>query len=172
MKKLVLLATLLGLAIPTAASAKTLEGRFGVGGEAGLTPGHGGLSLKYWAGNFGIQGLIGMQIATFDSTADGVADPDSITNLQLDLRALYNFARTEQTNLYVGGGVALGLIDADSFGIELLLGAEHFFSDWFSVSGIVGLPIALGVEVAPGIESTSASLGSVINWGGGFHFYF
>jgi len=164
MKKLALaLATIAPLAMAGTASAKDMKGRFGAGGQLenlGGVPG--GLSLKYWIADLGIQALLGLEIK---GDQDGGPD-ESTTGFGLGLRILYNIARANDTNMYAGAGVRLGLIDADSTVIDLVLGVEHFFTDFFSVAGHVGL----GIDV--GGDATNVSLGNVGTWGTSFHFYF
>jgi hypothetical protein len=172
MKTALALATLAPLALAsTNAQAKDMKGRFGIGGQLETlayggdpgTPGvPGGLSLKYWIADFGIQAMLGL--AANGDNGDTDAD-ESATALGLGLRLLYNFARANDTNLYAGAGVRLGLIDADSTNIDLLLGVEHFFTDFFSVAGHVGLGIEIG-------DATNITLGNVGTWGTSFHFYF
>ena len=165
MKKLALaLATVAPMALAGTASAKDMKGRFGVGGQLenlGGVPG--GLSLKYWISDLGIQALFGLDIAG-DPDDDGPAEGS--TGLGLGLRILYNFARANDTNMYAGAGVRLGLIDADSTIVDVTLGVEHFFTDYFSVAGHVGL----GIDV--GGDAVNVSLGDVTTWGTSFHFYF
>lgn len=165
MKKLALaLAMTAPLAFAGTASAKDMKGRFGVGGQLedlGGVPG--GLSLKYWISDLGIQALFGLDM-NGDPDDDGPAE--SSTALGLGLRVLYNFARANDTNMYAGAGVRLGLIDADSTVIDLTLGVEHFFTDFFSVAGHVGL----GIDV--GGDAVNVNLGPTSIWGTSFHFYF
>lgn len=166
MKKLALaLATVAPMALAGTASAKDMKGRFGIGGQLenlGGVPG--GLSLKYWINDLGIQALFGLHIAGDNSDTDNV--DEGSTELGLGLRILYNFARANDTNLYAGAGVRLGLIDADSTIIDVGLGIEHFFTDYFSVAGHVGLGIDVGGDVL------DVSLGNTATWGTSFHFYF
>jgi len=165
MKKLLLaVGVVLPMAFAGTASAKDMKGRFGAGGQAESLGGvAGGLSLKYWVSDLGIQALLGLAIAG-DPDDDGPAE--SSTGLGLGLRVLYNFARANDTNMYAGAGVRLGLIDADATIIDVVLGVEHFFTDYFSVAGHVGL----GIDV--GGDATNISLGGVSTWGTSFHFYF
>jgi len=165
MKKLL---TATAVALPMAfagtAAAKDMKGRFGAGGQAENLGGAGGaLSLKYWVSDLGLQALIGLDIV--DPDADGPGE--SSTALGLGLRVLYNIARANDTNMYAGAGVRLGLIDADAVIIDVVLGVEHFFTDYFSVAGHVGL----AVDVSDGATNTF-SLGDTSTWGTSFHFYF
>lgn len=168
MKKVALaLATVAPLALASTAGtaeAKDMKGRFGLGGQLenlGGVPG--GLSLKYWISDLGLQALFGLEIKG-DSDGDG---PDtSRTGFGLGLRVLYNFARANDTNMYVGAGVRLGLVDADATVIDVIIGVEHFFTDFFSVAGHVGL----GIDV--GGDAVNVNLGSTSTWGTSFHFYF
>lgn len=166
MKKLALaLATVAPMALAGTASAKDMKGRFGVGGQLenlGGVPG--GLSLKYWISDLGIQALLGLDIKGDNDDTQNI--DEGSTGLGLGLRILYNFARANDTNMYAGVGARLGLIDADAVIVDLTLGVEHFFTDYFSVAGHVGL----GIDV--GGDAVNVSLGDVTTWGTSFHFYF
>lgn len=149
----------------TPKTSKNLTGRFGVGGQLGNVGGvPGAISLKYWISDLGIQALLG-----FDHTGDpdDAGPAEDQTALGLGVRLLYNFARANDTNMYAGGGVSLGVIDADQVNIDFVLGIEHFFTDYFSVAGHVGL----GIGVA-GDTKSSIELGNTAFWGSSFHFYF
>ncbi len=174
MKTALALATIAPLALAsTAAQAKDMKGRFGIGGQletlatgggdknAPAIPG--GVSLKYWIADFGIQAMLGLGIR---GDGDDEGPDEGGTSLGLGLRLLYNFARANDTNLYVGAGVRLGVIDSKDTNIDLILGVEHFFTDFFSVAGHFGLGIELGED------ATNVSLGNVGTWGTSFHFYF
>lgn len=142
-----------------------MKGRFGVGGQLknlGGVPG--GLSLKYWISDLGIQALFGLGIRGDNSDTEGI--DEGSTGLGLGLRILYNFARANDTNMYAGAGVRLGLIDADSTVIDVTLGVEHFFTNFFSVAGHVGL----GIDV--GGDAVNVDFGTTSTWGTSFHFYF
>jgi len=169
------LALVLGLAVPSLAFAqetpapaagKDLTGRFGVGGQLESIGGvAGGVSLKYWiSADLGLQVLGAMD--KFPDP-DGMGPLDSGTELGLGLRALFNIARQGDTNLYGGAGLSLGLIDADQVDVDLLLGVEHFFTDYFSVAGHVGIQAGLA-----GNSKEEISIGNVGSWGTSFHFYF
>ncbi len=151
----------------TAAFAKERHG-LAVGGQIDNV--NNGLSLKYAMGNFHLQGVLGTDVVMSHKVA-GVT-VDTTYNLQLSLRALYNIARANDTNLFAGGGVTLGLYDtADtSVTLDLLLGVEHFFTDYFSVSGQVNLPIGFA-NTSIGRPGTTINLRAA-GWGGAFHFYF
>ncbi len=156
------LAAALPLAASSTASAKDVAGRFGIGGQA-EAGGASGLNLRYWLSHFGLQATIG---AAYVGDTDATPNDTSAFDLHLSIRALYNFARANDTNLYGGGGLSLGLIDADSQMLDLVLGVEHFFTDHFSVGGQVGLHVDIGSE------PTTLTLGSGASWGSAFHFYF
>jgi opacity protein-like surface antigen len=151
------LAATLPLAATTTASAKDVSGKFGVGGQldSGIAD---GLNFRYWINDFGLQGTLAMMFM------DG--EPESQFQLGLSVRALYNFARANDTNLYVGAGLSLGLIDADQTFVDLILGVEHFFTDHFSVGGQVGAHFDVGSD------NFGFSLGNNASWGTAFHFYF
>ena len=161
MKKYALaLATVAPLALASTANAKDMSGRFGLGGQLD-SGGLAGLSLKYWISDLGIQGIFGLSMV--GESADGAGD--DATALGLGLRVLYNIARANDTNLYAGAGVSLGLIDADQTQLDVILGVEHFFTDHFSVAGHIGLHVDLG-------DRFSLDLGNTAGWGTSFHFYF
>lgn len=161
MKKTALaLATVAPLAFAGAAHAKDMKGRFGAGGQID-TSGNAGLSLKYWISDLGLQGIFGFGM--IGESADGAGD--DLTALNMSLRVLYNIARANDTNMYAGAGVSLGLIDADATLLDVILGVEHFFTDHFSVAGHVGLHVDLGDRFA-------LDLGNTASWGTAFHFYF
>lgn len=148
-----------------ARGSKNLSGRFGIGGQAENLGGvGGGLSLKYWISDLGIQALLG-----FDRTPDpdDMGPLESQQALGIGLRVLYNFARSNDTNMYGGGGLSLGLIDADAVDIDLVLGVEHFFTDYFSVGGHVGATFGLS-----GGSEGLVGIGNAASWGTSFHFYF
>ncbi|MFO0744883.1 MAG: hypothetical protein U1F43_04295 [Myxococcota bacterium] len=168
MKKLALV---LGTALPLAATtgtamAKDMKGRFGAGvhlADLGGVPGS--LSLKYWVSDLGIQALLGLSIKGDDGDTPG---DESSTGFGLGLRLLFNFARANDTNMYGGAGVRLGLIDADATIIDLVLGIEHFFTDYFSVGVETGLAFDVGGS------ATNITLGpsTAPLWGASAHFYF
>ncbi|MBL8784124.1 MAG: hypothetical protein JNJ59_04400 [Deltaproteobacteria bacterium] len=169
MKKLALaLATVAPLALAGTASAKDMKGRFGVGGQLD-TNGAAGLSLKYWVSDLGFQGILGYQMVG----ESGTDTKDNTSEFDVTLRLLYNIARANDTNLYAGAGVTLGLYgggdnvpdrDASVF-VDLVLGVEHYFTDYFSVAGQVGLHIDTG-------DQFRLAIGNVSSWGTAFHFYF
>ena len=184
MKKLALaLATLAPLALAGSAQAKDLKGRFGLGGQvdSGLA---GGLSMKYWISDLGLQAIVGF---AFDAGVDPAGDADAVssTDFRVAIRALYNFARANDTNMYGGAGVSLSTGDmvgghadmALGVQIDLLLGVEHFFTDYFSVAGHVGLGIKLPRDEDTSnsddtdVQPLTVNLNS-ISWGTSFHFYF
>ncbi len=152
---------------PSSAFAKERHG-LAVGGQVDNM--NNGLSVKYAMGNLHLQGVLGTDVIMSHKLAG--ATVDTTYNLQLSLRALYNIARANDTNLFAGGGFTLGFYDtADtSVSLDLLLGVEHFFTDYFAVSGLVGLPIGFA-NTSIGRPGTTISL-RAIGWGGAFHFYF
>lgn len=170
MKKLAIaLGTALPLAMSGSAMAKDMKGRFGAGlqlEDLGGVPG--ALSLKYWVSDLGLQAMLGLEIDGDNSDTPDPVD-ESATKFGLGLRILYNFARANDTNMYGGAGIRLGLIDADATIIDLVLGIEHFFTDYFSVGGEVGLAIDVGGS------ATNITLGPGTGapwWGTSAHFYF
>ena len=166
------LAATLPLVASSAAQAKDLTGRFGIGGQHDAGTGLSGISARYWINDLGLQAILGL---AFRGEGDG-GQPESAFDLGLGVRALYNFARANDTNMFVGAGVSLGVIDADAFYVDLLIGVEHFFTNHFSVSGQVGLHFDVGSDrfglnlgSAPG---TGIGGNTVASWGTAFHFYF
>lgn len=173
MKKTALaLATVAPLAFASTANAKDVGGKFGLGGQVDLGGLFGsignnsptapaGLSLRYWISDLGLEANLGLKIT--GESSEG-AD-DGTTALGLGIHVLYNFARANDTNMFAGLGINLGLIDADSTVLTARLGVEHFFTDHFSVGGHVGLSVDLG-------DQFKFSLGEASQWGSSFHFYF
>lgn len=159
-------AALLALSVTLAAlgsspaRAKDLNARLGIGGAIESDFRDSGLSFKYWLSNVGFETIFSLGVHDGD---DGDLDYD----IGFGLRGLYNLTRTESTNLFVGGGVLLHQVingPGDRQVIELLLGMEHFFTDYFSIEGHLGLRF--------GLSTTSIDFASGAAWGGGFHFYF
>jgi len=151
-----ILATLLVLS-PAAAAAKDMSGRLGLGGEVSSVS---GLSMKYWLSNVGFQAVVGIGITK--------PEEDVRWDFGLTLRGLFNLSRTEHTHLFVGGGLQLQAViggGGDSQHVELLLGVEHFFSNYFAISGHLGVRIGLS-------GPTEVSLGQLPSWGATFHYYF
>lgn len=176
MKKLAVIATLVAaLVLPLSASAKTLNNKFGIGGEVGTVS---GLSLKYWLGHFGFQVVLGFD--TFSPEGTGTT---STSHFDLAIRVQGNIARARDTNLFAGAGAAFTLVDNPrSTDIEVFLGVEHWFGEHFSIHGKVNLIFDLNGLQAPG---GPAAAGTYINFGrnaggggagvlpmAGFTFYF
>jgi len=144
-----------------------MKGRFGLGGQAD-TGATSGLSLKYWVSDLGFQALFGFNMVG-ESSADA---KDNTSEFDIALRLLFNFARANDTNMYVGAGVNLGVFGGGDnaperdarVAIDILLGVEHYFTDFFSVAGHVGIGINTGDPFTMGLGSSS--------WGSSFHFYF
>ncbi|PIE17258.1 MAG: hypothetical protein CSA66_06245 [Proteobacteria bacterium] len=145
------------LAGPAPAHAKNMSGRFALGGEVASNFVDSGLSFRYWVSDFGLQIMTSLGI--------NETDDETLADLGLTLRGLASIARAQDTNLYVAAGITLHVIDNDSQVLDALVGVEHFLSDYFSVSGHVGLHVGLSGNLA-------LSLGRVSSWGSGFHFYF
>ncbi len=182
MHRLILaLATCLALASGQRAEARDLSGLLGLGGyfDAALA---GGLSLKYWVSDLGLQGLF-----AFDSVHSNAETPGRLV-FRPAVRVLYAMTRSRLTNLYIGVGVATELgrgarlvpapepelgeeqaaptrvkVESIAF-LDVLLGAEFFVSDTFAVSGNVTFSSLLGSH--PDQKLISAS------WGAAFHWYF
>lgn len=162
------------------ASAKETDG-LAIGAEAGLS--NSGLSVKYAVGNVHFQLVLGTDVFV----------PEQIDrvdyNVAASIRLTYNIARIAQTNLWVGVGGTFEFrndpVEGTAFEVgvtvEPMLGVEHFFNDFFAISGFLGLPIALndrrdtiaadGETVIKAAKGVGVSLKGV-GWGAGFHFYF
>ncbi len=153
---LALLVTLAAVGAAPPADAKDMSGRFGIGGELASDFVDSGVSFKYWVSEFGLQITTSLGVIETDETR---------VDLGISLRALASVARAEDTNLFVAAGITLHVIDNDSQVLDALLGVEHFFSDYFSVAGHVGVRVGLGGELA-------ITLGRLASWGSSFHFYF
>ena len=191
---LVLAAAVLLTATP--ALAKDLNGRFGVGGVRSSL-GQQGFAFKYWIGHLGVQALVGAQrVMTkreWQDAENNTLKGDDVTQVvEAGMRIMFNAARAKDVNLYVGGGIGIAnasMEPADSsdgtsameVGIELLLGAEYFLSNHFSVQAEVGIPFRLPGEDGPAIaggnlpmagEGLGFRVGQVAAWGAGFNFYF
>ncbi len=129
--------------LATTASAKDVDGKFGLGYDQSLG-GVSGLAARYWIGDIGIQGILGVD---FVKPKSG----DSAMAFLFGLGAIYNFAKSEHANLGVGLNVDLGYAnkgfmggDASfQFNIAIPLRAEYFFSDAFAVNVSTGLTVAI-----------------------------
>lgn len=156
-------------------SAKDLGGRVAIGaqieplvlfaGDGDIVPGGifvpGGLSVKAWFGNVGVQGILGFMVVSPDEGESSAVAAGA-------LRVLFNVARAEDTNLFVGAGLRLlaSESDDDPIAFDLFLGVEHFLGEHFSVAGQVGLSYTA-------FRSGSITrLGDATSWGTAFHFYF
>jgi hypothetical protein len=153
------LALTVGSAPPS--HAKDLTERFAIGGEIGDNASDTGISIKYWFSEFGFQTVLAMGL---------VENPTNNTNefeLALSVRALFAATRSEQTHLYLAGGLQFQLIDGGTGQqIDILMGVEHFFTDYFSVAGQLGF----GFDLTS--DTFALELGRLAQWAGSFHFYF
>jgi hypothetical protein len=130
--------------LATTASAKDTDGKFGLGYDQSLG-GVSGLTARYWVGDFGIQGTLGVDFVKPDSG-------DSKMAFLFGLAGIYNFAKSENANLGVGLYIDLGFANKamtggeDSsfqFNFAIPLRGEYFFSDHFAVNLATGLTIAI-----------------------------
>jgi len=169
------LLALTALSAPRPAAAADLTNTFGIGGELGsdLLGGDSGiiesaLSFKYWVSDLGFQALTSLTAKHVSADPDAGTEASTPVNLQFAIRALYNITRTDSTHLFLGAGVSLRVVfggSGDKQAIDMLIGVEHFFSRYFSVSGQVGAHIGLAQDL-------DLVIGRVTSWGTGFHFYF
>lgn len=125
------------------ARARDMNGKFGLGFDQTLA-GVSGISAKYWIGNFGIRGVLGLDFVVPRSGG-------TRTGVNFALGMIYNFARTEAANLGIGVMADLGYKNAAATGssssiqvnVEVPMTAEIFVTDHFSFHISVGLAIAI-----------------------------
>ena len=147
-----------------------------------------GLSLKYWVSDLGIQAAFG-NISKPDVTAEPAADGEGRIHIGNDasLRLLFNFARAgySQATLFTSNpsgpfytcygdddgkitisSDVLGKFKDVGEGIDFMLGIEHFFTDFFSVSN--------NTDIGTKFSSVDDfhHFGTSVSWGTSFHFYF
>lgn len=160
MRKLsVTVATLaMGTMVALPAMAKDLDGRFGLGYDQSLS-GVSGLTARYWIGDLGIQGILGLDFVKPDQG-------DSQIEFDFGLGAIYNFAKSEHANLGLGLNLDLGFANkaamggGDSsfqFNVAIPLRGEYFLSDNFAFNASVGLVIAIVPEKGQVLGAMSAT---------------
>ncbi|MBL6976073.1 MAG: hypothetical protein ISR64_10105 [Deltaproteobacteria bacterium] len=125
------------------ANARDMNGKFGLGFDQTLA-GVSGISAKYWIGDFGIRGVLGL---------DFIVPRSGGTRMSMNfaLGVIYNFARTEAANLGIGvmadlgynNGAATGGGSSIQVNVEVPLTAEIFITDHFSFHISVGLAVAI-----------------------------
>ncbi len=186
---------LAALLVAAPATAKDLNGRFGVG--AGTTlQGNPGLSFKYFVGHLGVN----LMTSYTRLSTEQVVGEQTGDHVQQEyggaLRVLFNAARAKDTNLYLGAGFDFASIsdkqatgDETSWkeiGFELVMGAEHFFGNHFALYFETGAPIRLASDDAGsaigrisggnnmlGGKGSSFQLGAMApHLASGFAFYF
>lgn len=137
-----------------------------------------GLSLKYWIDNdWALCAVLGFVYATGDATTGNLED-DDFWAFALDVKGIYNFAKSENANLGVyldfhirkesttdkrpsgpfGSSVA--------YAIALGLTPEVFLTSNFAITGEIGLALRIQRGFAIGIS------GDNLLGGLGFHYYF
>ncbi|MBD3168222.1 MAG: hypothetical protein GF307_01985 [candidate division Zixibacteria bacterium] len=179
MRKLLLLAIVFALAIPSASLAKDMEGKYGLGYFMQDAP----VGARYWVNsNIGIDFGVG-----FESQDQG---DESATSFYVELGVPYVLIDTERANFMLRPGFTYGSLDARPYGINsdekwtqmtitLMPVAEVFFGEHFSLEAGHGIKInmrsypddsafgALADESFTDIETFGASVTYL-----GFHFYF
>ncbi len=194
---IVLLVLGLSLLWTSAAQAKDVAGRFGLGldntlsaetlgiGSVDSTPNSKkspqlGISLKYWINNdWAIAGVIGFMYANAEATIDSdVEDTSGFWAFALDLKGIYNFAKTENANfgLFLTLHIQKQSATLDhpegpynsNFGIAVGLGLspEIFLMDNFAISADLGITVRFQQGFAVGISGDNLLGGMAI------HYYF
>lgn len=190
---------MLGCALFFAASpalAINVDGKFGVGFETTLSGLDGrlgsalqhtpdvrpaGFAMRYYAGNVGIEGIVG---ATFQSAS---GTPQQYAGF-VSVGALYNVFRAPNVNLSLGvraigavartntAGVSTG--SRIGFAAEIPLRVEYFFGAAFAISAAVGpvfnVPVSSDIDPLTGDTSAldiSLTRGE-FSGGLGFTYYF
>jgi len=123
-----------------------MNGKFGIGFDQTLA-GVSGISAKYWIKDFAIRGVLGLD---FVIPGDG----DTRTGVNFALGMIYNFSRSEMSNLGIGIMADLGYKNAAATGkgstiqvnVEVPLTAEFFLSDHFSFHISLGIAIVIVSE--------------------------
>lgn len=178
----VALCAALGLSTP--ASAKDMNGKFGVGLSQSLTSGVTGLGLNYWIGNLKLGTIFGMNFF-FPDTDDpkNNNESDVQSTVVIALQALYAIARADDANLNFGLRFNMGIRDpgaADTiFGVQfdIPIEGEYFLSEHFSLYGHVGITLTIigedGNPLAAGNQGFNLGIGDGgFSGGAGFNFYF
>jgi hypothetical protein len=162
-KNLMLVSVLavLGLGAGTAFAGGS-EGSIGIGAEAQIVGGLGGVSGNYDMGQFHVGGFLGF--------AD---DGDDNTAIALGGRFYYHLHSTAMSDFGVGGSIGLGLLGDGSDATEdpTLVFIEPGFQIRAFVASNVALSftggLSLGLADADGIVVTGD-----LNAGAGVHYYF
>jgi hypothetical protein len=130
-------------ALAAPASAKDMNGKFGVGFDQSIG-GVSGVNLKYFIGDFSIWLTPGVDLFA-------VKDGDTAVAFGVALGGIYNFARSDAANLGAGLRVDFGYRnkaagDTWQVGIEVPLVAEYFFTDHFALH----FSTAIVIQIVPG----------------------
>jgi len=157
------LAVVIATALAPRSQARDLRGHLGLGGHVDGGPIGAALSLEYWVSDLGLQGLLGAATKVSTATEAGYIE------YRPALRVLYAMTRARLTNLCAGVGLASVLRQSKEQGgnaafFQVILGAQHFLGEAFSVAGEVAASIELGRSPTRGLLSGV--------WGASFHFYF
>jgi hypothetical protein len=159
------------LALSPQASAREMEGRFGIGLEQSLA-GASGLAVRYFVSpRFAFATTLGVDLA--------LVDGDVSAGVAASIGGAYQLARSEHAHLSVGARLALGYRGLDAFriidpeatqsdahlAIELPIGLEVWLSDHLSIGASTGVLINLipsgGAQLHGSGPGTTAPAGGV-----------
>ncbi len=162
---------LLSVAMSPPASAREMQGRFGIGLEQSLG-GASGLGIRYFASpGFTVAATLGLDLA--------VVDGDVSAGVAASLGGAFQLARSEHAHLSIGARLALGYRGLESFrvidptatesnahfALEFPLGLEVWLSDHLSIGAATGILVNLipdgGAQLRGDGPGTTAPPGSV-----------
>jgi hypothetical protein len=165
----------LGLVAARDATAKDMNGRWGIGAARTLG-GVQGVDVTYWAGRLGLTGTANLWIGFPDEPQDSFFKP------ALAAGVFFPFVASEHAELSIGGRVNLAIAHGDTqLALEAPLRLEWYVTDHLSLHGEVGVVIELvpedrllaGAGTVGGADGTGIVVGgSHLSAGAGFSFFF